>query len=1187
MKLKNAKTKVSLILVSVMLALAICLTGCGNERMDNAEADIAAINQKIAQITADVAEVTQNMNDGLALKATIQELEAVKTLVENNGTADAALAARVDGIVSDLEDYATSEEVAAAIAALKVGDINAAITALTSRVAALEEKLKDINFATILADIAALKAADTAAAGAVDQKVAALTALIEANQKAIEDLQETVSDKLGLDFAQNYKDATAMLAGDSSAAENYTADEWTKLLNDIYANAVIDAADKEYINSCAPFSKDAWDAIVGSIVPANYDSVTIENFQDAAYRWSFFLNRASSVNEIKEMFDNLRGTVAKLPSLEERFYAIMDAIEFISVDTLIATTDEGKNWESATEIYEAINDAIANGGFMAKDEAKLEEAMDKYDLYANAYAYLAGLKELANDTIVDPYNALHPANTYLKYEDEDVDGAYTALVNALADLNENYLTVDGFVQMLVDESVAGGYTPTPEEIAEVKAQVAVFFAVFEEGTCVENLIPETAAALDADMDRIAELNAAKAALQGLNATIVIKNYNDTNKPVFHAAKHLDTDACDWCKILADYASIQAWIADAELAEEAENIDYLYNTYVDTDQTYAEATALNAFVTAINAIYTDKNVDKLAEDIKAAIDAPVLYANKVALVALDTALADLADTIVANTSVYNDAAVNYANMKSYAGIDEPLFDTTVMDRLAELDDLAALLATELTKLQNPKYNSMDTLEFQDHTALKAIRDTLDGYYDAYDVAKYDVNAETQGENADMSKAVEEQWNAIGALYHEKTEDLRAIYDEVMAILNGEAYDEKYPIPFITEIKEVSARLAQMIIDYGIADESVPLDLPGFEGASGEGVNFSALLNNLNAKYLSVADKAALASAAYKAQFTATVKDFLEDLDLDALKLDDKAAVESAYDKLAAWVTEYLGEYTTDAEMKALVAAVQDLSSVVGVKYEFYTVAEVDLIVAANDAMDEYVAGATEVWDDLKADLEAIIAEMEAGTQTIHDKKFFEDTAAALDAFLNTYYVDGTASTVYAMSDEDTVRADFALAMYDWNNFYAPVEAAAISINGKIDTLLAMLNAYGIVDFDAVAAQDIATLYDEIMADIALFNDTYDKGCACNELFPEYLDAYKAGAMAYIARDMAQAYGAALAAGYTDKDYGYEAIASRYEFYATWIRDNLVNTHGVDSYKSVATSYVKTCETKLAEFVAANP
>lgn len=483
------------------------------------------------------------------------------------------------------------------------------------------------------------------------------------------------------------------------------------------------------------------------------------------------------------------------------------------------------------------------------------------------------------------------------------------------------------------------------------------------------------------------------------------------------------------------------------------------------------TKSKAYVDAMNEIYTTIDVDTLKDNINA-LTTPALYFENAAWTAIHNTMDALKAAIEAVENF--DAALdnNYAQMITSAcqtkldAVDARM--AVLVAAKAAIDEVYANMAAILTKEGGITYADKD--------AIDTYKAQLDMFVEYYTIEAD--NAEDETDNfSTICAAAYAKYDELIDAYKVKTADVLALYKEVRAYLDSVAWALKDG----NEIQALADKL-QGFVAMGVTDIDLYLEDDDEEATA---IDFEKLLLDYNAK---AAEYTVYAKAAEAA--AVSVNEIVAKLGTDKLKpnfIKNKARFEEAWAAVVAWCEAWLTDAdlaAADGDVAKAVAAVQAVK-IFGEDKMFVFVSTANYNNAkkwAEAAVKTYGEAET-AWADIKADMEALIAEW--NVHSFSDKSVvpnFTEVMAAYNAYAAKYYE--AADVVDVLGEKATYDA--------FKTEYDACKALEASRETVANQIIAQIKALGEVTPDTAEAvlAAIATINDAI----TLYEATYcDDGC----------------------------------------------------------------------------------------------
>lgn len=1176
MKHNSVWGKLLLLALSFVLAFST-LVSCTKDDIDALDKETDEIKTSLSTTAEDLANLKTLVNSikatadaaaaKTALDAAIADLEAVKTTADAAATA-AALAeakaaieaayASADAAVKTELETAINAVKATADAAAKAADLTAAKAALEAAIAdkadkaALDAAIANINALldeqVTAEDVAAAvkvvddkladyaKAADvatlTTTLNDVAAKVEAIATDVETLKAQVAALQAAIADKTDVNDIKAQlvviNAAIEALQGDS----NKFADEYELASRVLFGELVVYVVDGECFAVEADKvpegvtanlrSIDAFKALVASVKDADYADGVLDEFKAIAATQEFFLGRAISVEAIEKCFAAVETEKGSLETLVETLERVLykDSCNIVLTPTHNCDKTDGTHTEYCIKSVEKVYNKIVANNIEISD--KLEA---RYDLLVAAYNNMVAA-EAASEAIE---NMVLAADATVLYRDK---ASVLPAVEAYDNFKGTYFGADKLAYTVF-------YGPSSVTAEDLASALIANYDVMRKHEA-----------------RLYELEEAGKAAATLNASFTSAEWYDEQRPLYTKAATLADEV----------KAFKAWIAEYTLEEV--NVERIVN------DKYEILCVASDYATAMNTIwdtYNEKGVKTSIIDaiaaLKGAEDVTKTLITEKDAVAAIRVLVDGLEVAIKAVDINNDQVAdwttkdgNFAKMvgdlANFVAIEERI------DELVTAKNLIAELAEDIADFwdaDNAKYN----VGFSDYDAIKAIEAVkdadvlvagIDWVCENYDIAKSDV---AESNYMLIVDATQKAYDKLFAAYEELTAELRLAYDAAMKILNNEAYNAEYPIPYANESIKAIQIVADAITKYSVQDADIKL--PGVDGGAADEVNFTSLLLKLSQVAVNIASKGAAAEAAYAADVAGLIAAMK---DLDAKMLDSKAAIDAAYEAIVEWAVDYLGVAAdaTDAQIKAAVAAIQGMMKYDGKKndkaFALLSSADLDMVIAAKDTAKATYDAAKAEWDVLKVEIDRLTAMTNGETYSIHTKDAFAAGEKAYNDYRAKYYV---ASSVLSLFGEVAEKAEFDATYDAFNTFYGEAEDLADEIIDRINALPADLDEY----LDVSIADATLTEADAIIVLINSFNARFDKDDACNKWFVVdgedlILAVYKAKFMAQTMLDVDAASLAAADAEFI------------HSLYVVQLMSNATTKASVESYYTLAKS-----------------
>ena len=447
--MKHLITKIGACFMLLVLALSVFLVGC-----DEVQEAVKAQDEKLASISEECKALGDKLNSLAELSATKEALADALKKLEENAASDQKTAATLETTRTDLA------------AALKKLDENAAsiqktaemLEAAKANLAALAARVETTESASAVSKTAieALKATIGEIEGGknISSLIESLRdriATLEAFKTELGDIRAEVTSLLSQVAAMEESSASktdvAGLRNDLTALQSKVLrlfDEDGKTFAELYNEATAALYAGEY-------SRDAFDAIVNNVATSAYADDDINKFREEADRLKFFLNRAVSLKEIKDIFAQLHEKIEAMPTLAESFERELDAITIITVDTDLA---------KANNIY---NKIVENG-------IELDETL------ASRYSNMVGAKNnllsarVAADALTEEIRAIVLPLVYI-----DSESAVASLESGLSAIRTNYFSNTAY-NALYGELTAETFVTDAAKIAQYRERMTTLTA---------------------------------------------------------------------------------------------------------------------------------------------------------------------------------------------------------------------------------------------------------------------------------------------------------------------------------------------------------------------------------------------------------------------------------------------------------------------------------------------------------------------------------------------------------------------------------------------------------------------------------------------------------------------------------------------------------------------------------------
>ena len=1070
--MKTTKFSVGRVLVALLLALvmAFSFVACQDDTPDR----LAALEQAKADLTKALADV-KTVADAAATKTALDAAQAAIAALQTGSATKEELKAATDKLAEVEEDLAlvaTDAEVAAIKTALEA-TINTAKAALEA---------KDAEFATAIAN---LKTSADGVAGLIDTKVAALKTELEGKITALEtsttNLQNAIEELDGkvdthkaefdeLKAAVEALQATVGSLGDENGeglvnfVEGYKAA--TKLLYEVKE----DGTPGEY-------SFAAFEELFNSIKAADYEDATYKKYAASHDELKFYLSRATSVQDVKDIFADLKAAIADLPTLAETLADKIEKIGYLKADEPTA-----EKIASIKTVY----------GKMETQGVEIEADLKAdYDALLAAYDNLLAADNYLKNNYAANVDAL-PAVVLLDTSKDVVD----AIKAEFATFVSTYFA-DNAVNAYYYAVPADDAEATDEENAAAKADAAEAYAI--------TLAGEDYTTAKAKIDRYAALDA-------LRGTMVLNDY--TAFGVTMLPLYSDSAITD------HYATVDAWLDANDLDDELElETPVTHNVYTLLgEDKFVALDKANTYVKAMNEIYTSmvkgESVD-LIKDINDIVAVPVLT-----LTANEQNAKDIREDIDAVEAAIDavigayDPALdsNFAKMLEAAKTAE--FEAQVELRMTQLNaaklayaDLLAQIKADVPELK---------VVYSDYKEISAHIETSKNYKTNYALAE--VHYTEVG-----ATAVDELLAQLVADYNVLIADIKAVYIETKKLLD-QLNAGTLLLSQGDDILDLYDALYEIVVTKGVDNIDIAL---------GEVDSEEANLNDLYVGFAKVVtaygEMAEEAEDAAQAVInlmlsewgTIAVPDADGNYDTDALEgfaalLQNVEAIDEVLAAFNAWYGEYLGNEVGEAS--AVLAAIDNIEKYgqSGTTYDFIDFTEWFLIIvmdyeseAAQDAAAAERAAISAMLDAFRAngaiddklvtvpandDVKAIVEALTKYYKTFWNDDFVindVDTGALFSATYEALAKYAHSTVALATVEADGMTKDAVQVVVISEYKLAKAQADRDDIKVLIDAIMALDPT---VDYDAIIANTPA-----ILDALEVFYNNYYNGKADNSLF----------------------------------------------------------------------------------------
>ncbi len=1069
--MKTTKFSVGRVLVALLLALvmAFSFVACQDDTPDR----LAALEQAKADLTKALADV-KTVADAAATKTALDAAQAAIAALQTGSATKEELKAATDKLAeveADLELVATDAEVAAIKTALEA-TINTAKAALEA---------KDAEFATAIAN---LKTSADGVAGLIDTKVAALKTELEGKITALEtsttNLQNAIEELDGkvdthkaefdeLKAAVEALQATVGSLGDENGeglvnfVEGYKAA--TKLLYEVKE----DGTPGEY-------SFAAFEELFNSIKAADYEDATYKKYAASHDELKFYLSRATSVQDVKDIFADLKAAIADLPTLAETLADKIEKIGYLKADEPTA-----EKIASIKTVY----------GKMETQGVEIEADLKAdYDALLAAYDNLLDADEYLGTTYKANVAAL-PAVVLL----DDSKTAVDAIKAEFATFVSTYFA-DNAVNAYYYAVPADDAEATDEANAAAKADAAEAYAI--------TLAGEDYTTAKAKIDRYAALDA-------LRGTMVLNDY--TAFGVTMLPLYSDSAITD------HYATVDAWLDANDLDDELElETPVTHNVYTLLgEDKFVALVKADAYVKAMKNIYTTKVKGESVDLIKAI--------NDIVAVPVLTLTADEQNA----KDIREDIDAVEAEIDAVIGAYDPDLDSNFKKMLeaAKTAEFEAQVELRMTQLNAAKLAYADLLAqikedvpdlkvvYSDYKEISAHIETSKNYKTNYALAE--VHYTEVG-----ATAVDELLAQLVADYNVLIADIKAVYIETKKLLD-QLNAGTLLLSQGDDILDLYDALYEIVVTKGVDNIDIAL---------GEVDSEEANLNDLYVGFAKVVT--AYGEMAEEAEDAAqavinlmlsewgviAVPDADGNYDTDALEgfaalLQNVEAIDEVLAAFNAWYGEYLGNEVGEAS--AVLAAIDNIEKYgqSGTTYDFIDFTEWFLIIvmdyeseAAQDAAAAERAAISAMLDAFRAngaiDDKLVTVPAYETITAINDRlvayyakywndtfKFGDETDAAFSATYETLTAYAHTTVPMTVIDADGMTKDFAQVAVIVTYKLEKAQADRDDIKVLIDAIMALDPT---VDYDAIIANTPA-----ILDALEAFYNNYYNGKADNSLF----------------------------------------------------------------------------------------
>ena len=1076
--MKTTKFSIGRILVALLLVLTMAFSFVGCQDTETQDR-IAALEQAKADLTAALAEV-KTVADAAATKTALEEAKAALAALQTGSATKAELEAAIDKIEAaeaELELVATDAEVAAIKAGLEKA-INDAKTALSA---------KDTELANA---IAALQTSANGVAGQIDAKVNALKTELEGKIKTLSDkvtaLEGTIT-ALGTALEGVEGDVADLEAADAAHKAAYealkTAVEALQAtvgsLEDPNGEGLLNfvegykAATKLLYEVDGEYSFNAFEELFTSVDEDYYEDDVFDAYAAKHEELRFYLSRATSVQEIKDIFAGLRKAIDDLPTLAETLADKIANIGFLKADTATA-----EKIASIKLIHQKMVDNTVT--IEAELEASYTALVGAYDNLLAAVAYL-------ENTYAANVDAL-PAVVLLNDSKAAVDAIKAEFAKFVTDYFADHTKNAYYYRVPADDAEA-----TAEANAAAKAAAAEAYAI--------TLADEDYTTAKAKIDRYAHL-------ESLRGTMALKDYTAfgvTMLPLYN-----NTEITD------HYAAVAAWLAANDLDDElALTPAVTHNVYtllsvVDDPATTADETfdgeagyvalvKADAYVKAMKNIYTTMVKGESVDLIKAIND--IVAVDVLTLTADEQNAKDIREDIDAV-----EAAVD-----AVIGAYDPALDSNFVKMLeaANTADFAAVVEARMTVLNNAKtaYAALLAQIKVDVPDLKVVYSDYKEIQDHIDTsAQYKTDFALVAAHYDEvgATAVDELLAQLVADYEVLIADIKAVYIETKALLD-QLDAGALLLSQGDQINELYTDLYEIVVKKGVDNINISLGQVDSEEANLKTLyfDFSELVTVYGEMALEAQDAAKVVADLMLSTWGAS--DDIDALTAFAGLLQNVDAIDAVVSAFEAWYETYLGNEV--GEVSAVLGYI-DTIEIYGQKgqyYDFIDFSEWYLIMAMDYESGVAQAAAAAELAKIDAMLDAFRANgaVDAKLVTVPAT---DDVKAIFDAivgYYKTYWnddftidADATDAVITKTYDTLTEYAHLALATTELDADGITEDAVEVYVISKHKVAQAMADMQDIKDLIDALPTDPSVDYAAIIA------DTPDIITALTEYYAEY-------------------------------------------------------------------------------------
>lgn len=898
-------------------------------------ADAAATTAKLEEVITRLNAVKDTADAAATAEALVTAKQELKDLIAAKAD-DEATAVKLSEIKETLEKAATAEALTAAQDALKELIQKKADSTETTQT--LTDILTQLNAVKDTADAAATAAALEAAQAELKQAIAAkadasavqnaldrISALessyvtSDAMETAIENLRTTVDEwksnlqteistvKSTLDSLKT--DVTSNQTEIASLQTRLTALE-TSIHTDNFAQQYQKAT--EMLAGDGEYSLKAFEALVASVEEKDYSEDTYEKFLNEADRYRFFLNRALSEQDIKDLFykvetnesgeevkSGIRAVIAALPTLTQ------------TLDELVQKYETGEvkisNQEDSIKKLTDIRAKII-GDLTAENDLA-----NRYDTVVNAHTNLMNASKTETvQPVIDAIGNIPATIVYLDSKDliDAADSAFAAYQAAYFS-NESYTALyaqDMTAAELITNSDALG--SAHERYAQLTEAVKNQITVLDVALCFE-----------------------------------------TARPLWSDSAALSENSDD----------LEQWIEAYEIDEA--NLNKIYG------EKYTLLEKAVAYANAMNEIYNGQNIAQLVADVQTLCDKEmVLYTDYEASRTYRTQLDALKNAIAAVENYDETLDSNFATMIGQSLYDD--FTGRVEPRMAELDEANTKVSEIIAEMQaiidKPvAFSDSKAIFGNEATGEKGFETRLKDICTEYEIETDDANYVAIVEPA------LDKFNELKSNYEDMTSEIADLYLKVEELLTTSKELAKG-----NTVIDIQKQMNLLVTEYHIDTTDLELTLvirsddpevPDEIRSTNLKTLYKDWIEWYN-EFRTMAEEAQTAAEPVTAKITSLDETRFADVKYFA-------TIEEAWNAFAAWAQTYLEIDVNSVEegvTAEAVAAVQEIHRLNNKPdYVFVTSENYAFLQEAYQAAKEHLAAAREEAGELLAEMNAAI------------------------------------------------------------------------------------------------------------------------------------------------------------------------------------------------------------------------